>query len=341
MSTPVSTAPVAPAIKTSSGEGFWNSRVMRRFRRNPLAITGLAISLFFVLVAVFAPLIAAPKGNCLRDLGTTDTNAVYNPFGTVFWNAIVAPPSSCFNVYRLSFSSVPTPPGVDGAIFGTTSGYDIFYGVVWGTRTAFQLALLVIIPTLMIGIFVGSIAGYFGGWIDNAFMRLVDVIFAFPGLILNIVVVSILGRGLDKIALAFVLVGWASYARVIRGSILKVRALEYVDAARSLGASNPQIIFKHVLPNSLTTIFALVVLDFGTVPLSAAALSFLGIGTPEGFADWGQLISYARAFIVGPSGNPFGYWYVSFFPALVILLFGLGWSLLGDALRDALDPRET
>ena len=166
------------------------------------------------------------------------------------------------------------------------------------------------------------------------------MIFAFPGLILNIVVVSILGRGLDKVALAFVLVGWASYARVIRGTILKVRALEYVDAARSLGASNAQIIFRHVLPNSLTTVLAIVVLDFGVVPLSAAALSFLGLGTPEGFADWGQIISYARAFIVGPAGDPFGYWYVSFFPAVVILLFGLGWSLLGDALRDALDPRD-
>ncbi|NJK44273.1 MAG: ABC transporter permease [Pleurocapsa sp. SU_196_0] len=335
----VATVPQSTVTKTPR-EGFWDSRVMRRFRRNPLAITGFVISSFFVLVAVFAPLLAPPQGNCLRDLNVPENSSVYNPFGSLFWKAIVVPPNSCFSVYRISFSSVPTPPGVDGAIFGTTGGYDIFYGLVWGTRTAFQLSLLVVIPTLLIGIVVGSIAGFFGGWVDNLFMRFVDIIFAFPGLILNIVIVSILGRGLDKIALAFVLVGWASYARVVRGAILKVRALEYVDAARALGASNFQMIFKHVLPNSLTTILAIVVLDFGTVPLSAAALSFLGLGTPEGFADWGQMIAYARAFIVGPAGNPFGYWYVSFFPALVILLFGLGWSLLGDALRDALDPRE-
>jgi peptide/nickel transport system permease protein len=322
-------------------EGFMDSRVMRRFRRNKLAIVGLIISAFFVFVALFAPLLAPPQGNCLRDLGGETSASVYNPFGGTFWRAIFAPPQSCFSVNRISFSSVPTPPGVDGAILGTSAGYDIYYGLVWGARTAFQLALLVVIPTLLIGIVVGSIAGYFGGWIDNLFMRLVDVIFAFPGLILVIVIVSILGRGLDKIALALVLVGWAGYARVIRGSILKVRALEYVDAARSLGASNLGIIFKHVLPNSLTTIVAIVVLDFGTVPLSAATLSFLGLGTPEGYADWGQLISFARAFIVGPAGNPFGYWFVSFFPAITILLFGLGWSLLGDALRDALDPRET
>jgi peptide/nickel transport system permease protein len=331
--------PAAAAPKDSGG--FLNSRVMVRFRRNRLAIIGLVISAFFVLVALFAPLIAPPQGNCLRDLNVPAGSSVYNPFGEMFWKAIVAPPQSCFNVYRISFSAVPTPPGVDGAVLGTTAGYDIFYGLVWGARTAFQLALLVVVPTLLIGIIVGSIAGYFGGWVDNIFMRIVDVIFAFPGLILVIVIVSILGRGIDKIALALVLVGWASYARVVRGSILKVRALEYVDAARSLGANNLQIIFKHVLPNSLTTILAIVVLDFGTVPLQAASLSFLGLGTPEGYADWGQLISYARSFIIGPAGNPFGYWFVSFFPALTILLFGLGWSLLGDALRDALDPRET
>jgi peptide/nickel transport system permease protein len=95
-----------------------------------------------------------------------------------------------------------------------------------------------------------------------------------------------------------------------------------------------------VLPNALTTLLAIVVLDFGTIPLSAAGLSFLGLGTPPGYADWGQMIAFARTFIVGPVGNPFGYWYVTFFPAFTILLFGLGWSLLGDALRDALDPRE-
>jgi peptide/nickel transport system permease protein len=321
-------------------ETFWDSRVARRFRRNRLAIVGLIISAFFVFIAIFAPLLAPPQGNCLRDLDVPANSSVYNPFGALFWKAIVVPPASCFSVYRISFSSVPTPPGVDGAIFGTSSGYDIFYGLVWGTRTAFQLALLIVVPTILIGIVVGSIAGFFGGWVDNLLMRFVDVIFAFPGLILNIVIVSILGQGLDKIALAFVLVGWASYARVVRGEILKIRALEYVDAARALGANSFNIIFKHVLPNSLTTLIALAVLDFGTVPLSAAALSFLGLGTREGYADWGQMIAFARAFIIGPPGDPLGYWYVSFFPALIILLFGLGWSLLGDALRDALDPRE-
>jgi peptide/nickel transport system permease protein len=318
---------------------FWNSRVARRFRRNRLAIVGLIISLFFTLVALFAPLLAQPQGNCLRDLNVPAGSSVFNPAGALFWKAIFAPPASCFSINRISFSLVPTPPGPE-AVLGTSGGYDIYYGLVWGTRTAYQLALLVVIPTLLIGIVYGSVAGFFGGWIDNVLMRFVDVLLAFPGLILNIVIVSLLGKGLDKIALAFIITGWVGYARVIRGEVLKIRALEYVDAARALGASSAQQIFRHVLPNSLTTLTVLVVLDFATVPLQAAALSFLGLGTPPGYADWGQMISFARAFIVGPAGNPFGYWFVSFFPAITILLFGLGWSLLGAALRDALDPRE-
>jgi peptide/nickel transport system permease protein len=323
-----------------SQESWWNSRVMRRFRRNRLAVTGLFISLFFVLMASFAPLLAPPQGNCLRDLNVPEGSSVYNPVGALFWKAIFAPPQSCFSINRLSFSSVPTPPGVDGAVLGTTTGYDIFYGLVWGARTAFQLALMVVAATLLIGLVVGSIAGYFGGWIDNLFMRLVDIVFAFPGLILTVVIASILGKGLDKIALALIMVGWAGYARLVRGEILKTRALEFVDGARALGATDTRIIFRHVLPNSLSALIAIVVLDFATVPLSAAALSFLGLGTPPGYADWGQMVAFARPTMIGPVGQPMAYWYTWFMPGATILLFGLGWSLLGDALRDALDPRE-
>jgi peptide/nickel transport system permease protein len=332
-------APTKPAPSVVR-ESFWNSRVMRRFRRNRLAVTGFFISLCFVLIAVFAPLISPPRDNCLRDFEVPEGSSVYNPAGALFWKALFVPPQSCFAINRISFSSVPTPPGVDGAILGTTNGYDIFYGLVWGTRTAFQLALLVVAATVFIGLVVGSISGYFGGWIDNLSMRLVDIVFAFPTLILTVVIASILGKGLDKIALAFIVVGWAGYARVIRGEILKTRALEFVDGARAMGASNFQIIFRHVLPNSVTTLIALVVLDFGTVPLSAAALSFLGLGTPPGYADWGQMVAFARATMIGPVGHPLAYWFSWFFPSLILLMFGLGWSLLGDALRDALDPRE-
>lgn len=335
LSIPQQAAPAQPRE-----ESFWNSRVMRRFRRNRLAVIGFSISFAFVIIAALAPLFAAPNDNCKRDLGVAADASVYNPFQPLFWKSIFTPSQSCFEVRRISFKVTPTPPGEDGAVFGTSSGYDIYSGLIWGARTAFQLALLVVVPTLLIGLVLGTMSGFFGGLIDNIIMRVVDVVFSFPTLILTIVIVSILGKGLDKIAISFVIVGWAGYARIIRGEILKTRALEFVDGARALGASNARLMFRHVIPNSLTTLVALVVLDFGTIPLSAAALSFLGLGTPPGYADWGQMIAFARSYIVGPPGNPWGYWYVWFFPALTILLFGMGWSLLGDALRDALDPRE-
>jgi peptide/nickel transport system permease protein len=329
-------------------ETFWNRRWVRRFRRNHLAIAGLAIVVLFALTAAFAPLLAPPQGNCLRDLNVSEGTSVYNPVQPLFWKALFTPPASCFSIVRVGFSPIPTPPGQGlfpgeggGPILGTINGYDIFYGIVWGTRTAFTLAFLVIIPTLIIGILLGSTSGYFGGWIDNVLMRATDVVFAFPGLVLTIVLVSLFGQGLTNIAIALVLVGWGGYARILRGEILRVRQLEYVDAARALGTSSPRIILKHVLPNSLTGLTVQATLDMGSIVLTAAALSFIGLGTPMGYADWGQLISFARAWIQGPPGQPFLYWYVSFFPGITILMFGLGWNLLGDALRDALDPRET
>jgi len=213
-------------------------------------------------------------------------------------------------------------------LLGTSSGYDVFYGLVWGTRTALRLALV-----------VGAVSGYFGGVADNVIQRVLEVIFAFPSFVLIMVITTLLGPSLEHVILAFVRVGWAGYARVVRGEVLRVRALDFVEGARALGASHTCIILRHILPNSLTAATVVAVLDLGSVPLSAAALSFPGIGLPVGYADWGQLVAFARSWIQGPPGNPLGYWYVSFFPALTIELFGLGWDLLGDAVRDALDLR--
>jgi peptide/nickel transport system permease protein len=125
----------------------------------------------------------------------------------------------------------------------------------------------------------------------------------------------------------------------MRGEVLRVRFLEYVEGARALGANDARIILRHVLPNSLTIIGAQVALDFGSVVLAAAGLSFIGLGAPIGFADWGQLVNFSQAFIIGPPGQPWAYWFVSFFPGLTMFLWGLGWNFLGDALRDALDPK--
>ncbi|MDX2007417.1 MAG: ABC transporter permease [Meiothermus sp.] len=346
----VSSKHTDPDALSARPSSFWQDRRVRRFRRNRLAVFGFITVVFFLLIAVFAPLLAPPPAvgnNCLRDLGGSSSTEVYNPTSAVFWKAMFFPPASCYLTARVNFSQQPTPPlasvqsdaGELRPIMGTSSGYDIWYGLIWGTRTALLLAVSVVFAQLLIGIALGGISGYYGGWVDNLIQRIIDVIFAFPSLVLVIVFTTLLGKSLPNVIIAFVMVGWAGYARIVRAEVLKVRSLEFVDGARALGASDLRIIFRHVLPNALTALLAIVVLDLGSVPLSAAALSFLGIGLPPGYADWGQIINSARAWLQGPPGQPWAYWYVSFFPAFTIILFGLGWNLLGDALRDALDPR--
>ncbi|WP_407569360.1 ABC transporter permease [Deinococcus altitudinis] len=321
-------APRAP----SRFQEFWKSRPVAKLRRNKLAVAGLFITLLFFLTAVFAPLIAKPAGNCLRDLNMTSANQVYNPLGAPFWKAIFVPPASCYQTQRDSFSPIPVPPN-PGAYFGTSNGYDIFYGLVWGTRTMLKLGLVIVGITLITGMIIGSISGYYGGWLDNIIQRFIDILFSFPGIILNVVLITILGRSIGTIILAFTVTGWAGYARLIRGEVLRTRKLEYVDGARSLGANDLRMISKHVIPNSITPLLTTAILDLGTIPLSIAALSFLGIGLPDGYTDWGQIMNYARSWLDGP------YWYVTVFPAAFIILFSLGWNLFGDAVRDAFDPR--
>jgi peptide/nickel transport system permease protein len=280
-------------------------------KKNPLSIVGLVLIIIFAIIAIFAPLIApTPEGQ---------------------FNAYMIP--------RDGYASTPEPPS-DEHIFGTTQGqYDIFYGVIWGTRTAFQIGLIVMGAVLLIGIFLGSIAGYFGGIIDEIIMRITDVFLAFPPLILAMAVTVALGPGIQSVMTAIIIVSWPSYARVIRGDILAIREEDYVEASRSVGSSHLRVILRHVLPNSIYPIFIMASLDIGAVVLTAAALSFLGLGVPEGYADWGQMISFARNWIVGTPSNAFAYWHTVWIPGLFIFFFVMGWNLLGDSLRDILDPR--
>jgi peptide/nickel transport system permease protein len=327
-------------------KGWWHSKAMKRFRRSPLGIIGFIILVFFVVIAVFAAQLTSSqlinyRNNCVRDLGLSrETVAdIRNPTKAVFWRSIVAPPASCFSIPRASYSEVPSPPS-EKSILGTASGgYDIYYGLIWGTRTAFYAAVTVTGLGIIIGIIIGSIAGFFGGWIDNLLMRTIDVIYAIPGLILSMVILTVLGQSLTNVVIALSLFSWAGYARFLRGEILRVRNLEFVDGARALGARNFRLMFKHVLPNSIGSLLILASLDIGAVVLSVAALSFLGLGAPEGFADWGQMINFARGWLTGLPGQPFAYWYVVFWPSFIIVLFVLGWNLLGDAIRDVLDVR--
>lgn len=285
--------------------------MLYQLRRNPLSIIGIIIILAFILIAIFAPLLAPPPE------GHRDS----------------------YMIPRYGYSPTPNPPDAEH-LFGTTEGqYDIFYGVIWGTRSAFRVGLIVIGAVLAVGIVLGSLAGYFGGVIDEVIMRITDIFMAFPGLILAMAITVALGPSLNSVIMALIIVSWPSYTRLIRGDILAVREEDFVEAARGIGSSHARVIILHILPNSIYPTLIMASLDIGAVVLSAAALSFLGVGAPQGYADWGQMIQFARNWIVGPTGDPFAYWHTVVIPGLFILFFVLGWNLLGDAFRDILDPR--
>lgn len=286
-------------------------KALRYLLRNPMSLLGVVILLAFVLIAIFAPVLAPPQ-----DFQMT-------PYDTP----------------RSGFLATPQPPSPE-AIFGTTEGqYDIYYAVVWGTRTAFKIGLGVVIISVLIGTLVGAVAAYYGGLLDEVLMRIVDVFMAVPFLIAAMVLTALLGKGIIPITIALTTFGWMGYARVVRSEILRIREMDYIHAARSYGASDLRLIVLHILPNAFFSVLVLATMATGSMVLTASALSFLGVGTEEGYADWGQFISYSRNWIVGQPGNPFQYWYTLAFPGAAIFLFVLAWNLVGDTLRDILDPR--
>lgn len=283
---------------------------LRKIRDNPLSLIGLSILFVYILIAIFAPILAPPEN-----------------------------PEDPYIIPRDGYGQTPKPPSEEH-IFGTTQGqYDIYYGVIWGTRTAFRIGIIVVGSTIVIGVTLGSIAGYYGGWIDEAIMRLVDVVIAFPAIILAIVIATLFGQNLTMVMAALVIAWWPYPARLIRGEILSVREEDYVEAARAIGGSDFRIITRHVLPNSIYPVIVMGTLDMGAMVITAAALSFLGLGAPVGFADWGGLLNLARNWIVATTGAPFKYWYTHIFPGIFIFLYVLGWMLLSDAFRDIMDPR--
>jgi peptide/nickel transport system permease protein len=287
------------------------SDVTRRMRRNPLSIVGFLLLVMFVAVAVMAPVLAPPSERS-RDP---------------------------YLIPHEGFGTDPQPPRW-GHILGTTEGqFDLYYGIVWGTRTALRVSLVVIVLSVILGLVLGGLAGFYSGRLDEVIMRVTDIFLAFPGLVLAVVVVAVLGRSLDNVMIAIALVNWPTYARLLRGDILAIRGRDFVEAARAMGAGDLRILFRHVIPNAIYPFLVYSSLDMGLVVITAAALSFLGLGAEVGYADWGMLINLSRNWIIGTAGNPFTYWYVLVFPGAAISLFVLGWNLLGDSFRDILDPR--
>jgi peptide/nickel transport system permease protein len=302
-------SPIATAATAAPSERRRPSIVWVVFSR-PVALTAASVIAAFVLLAVSAPLLAPSRTG--RDP---------------------------YLIPTVGFEMAPHPPSV-GHPFGTTEDqFDLYYGIVWGTRTVFKVTLTVIGASVLIGLVLGSVAGYCGGLVDEAVMRFTDIFLAFPGLVLAVVIVALLGKGLDKVVLAIAAVNWPTYARLMRGETLTVKGEEFVTAARTMGASDLRIILRHIVPNAFFPFFVYGSLDMGNVVITSAALSFLGLGTEIGYADWGQLIALSRRWILGSPGHAFQFWYTIIYPAAAITLFVLAWNILGDAIRDVLDPR--
>ena len=225
-------------------------------------------------------------------------------------------------------------------ILGTTSQqYDILYGVVWGIRTALKTGVIIELITLAIGIIVGAFSAYFGGKIYNVIMRIVDVfltlLFILAALILAAVLMPRLGRSVLPTVIALITFGWMGYARMIRSDILSIKEREFVLAARVIGVNDFRILYKHIIPNAIFLTLVIASMDIGTYVLSFAALSFLGIGAEVGYADWGQMLAFARDWNTALDQ----YWYIVVYPGLALILFVLAWNLLGNAVRDIMDPR--
>ena len=280
-------------------------RLLALFQRlvsNPTTVLGLVIIGLMLGMAIFAPWIAEPN--------TPDPYQMPRDWG-----------------------AVRKPPGTPGHWLGTTNeGGDVLYGIVWGSRTSLQLSLIVVSSTMVIGTIVGSIAGLLGGWVDELLMRIVDVFLSIPELIFALAIAAVLGPSFANIIFALSVVLWVKYARIMRAQVMQIKANDYVDAARVIGDSKLNIYLRDILPNAVTPVTVQATLDMGNVVLIGATLSFIGL-SEAGIAEWGVLVSEGQAGIAS------GRWWASTFPGLLIFLWALAFNLVGDGLRDALDPR--
>jgi peptide/nickel transport system permease protein len=282
----------------------------KRFLSNPLTIIGLVIIIGFAFLAIFAP--------------------------------VLAPPPNADNPYEMphdGWTTAPSPPSAEHPFGTLEQQYDILYGIIWGARNAFRVGLFVVAVNLAMGLVLGSLAGYFGGLVDEIIMRIADIFYSIPFLVMAMALVVALGRGVESIVITLIVLLWPTYTRVLRSEILAVRERDFVQAARACGSGHLKIIVKHILPNSIYSVLIVASMQIGVTVIAAATLSFLGLGAEIGYADWGQMVSSARNWIIGPADNRLAYWFVVFIPGAAIALFVLGWNLLGDAARDVFDPR--
>ncbi|MFC4246097.1 ABC transporter permease [Natribaculum luteum] len=282
---------------------------------NRLALLGLGIILLIVVVAVQARLFLDLEAITATQLGTNPS--MEGPCGERSAIAAIQSAGSCAH-----------PMGTD------IQGRDIFDRVRYGAWLALKYGTITVAASTALGVGLGTIAAYYGGWIDNLIMRTMDVLLAFPSLLLALALVAIFGAGLWKAVIALTLVYTPRFARVVRGAALKVLEDEYIEATVSLGARDRRVILRHVLPNAIAPITVQSTLNYGLAIIDIAALSFLGFGATAGTPSWGLMLSNGVE-----QGLLSGHWWWSFFPGLLLALTVLGFNLLGDGMRDALDPR--
>jgi peptide/nickel transport system permease protein len=290
-------------------ESLWR-QAQHAFFRQRAAVIGLVIIVLLALTAIFAPLIAPYDPNQVL-IGVEDVQRR-------------APP--CIHLLGCPAAQPQHLMGIDGNV------RDEFSRIVYGTRVSFTIGFLTVGFAILVGVILGAIAGYAGGGTDNIIMRVLDVLLAFPSLLLAIAIVSVLGPGLINAMLAIAIVSIPAYARVMRASVLAAKQEDYVVAARVLGVSPIWILFRHIMPNAITPLIVQGTLGIGTAILETAALSFLGLGAQPPTAEWGSMLSAER-------NQVFSAPHLVFFPGLAIMINVLGFNLLGDGLRDALDPR--
>ncbi|CAB49658.1 ABC transporter permease [Pyrococcus abyssi] len=314
--------------------------------RSPPALIGLFIVIIFILVGIFGPFLAPWKYNFFPTLYTSHYDNVY-----------LAPPGSKAVLEYYNNATIYYPLGADHY------GRDLLSLLLQGARTSFVISIIVIMFGVPLGIILGLVAGYYGGKVDELIMRLTDMFLSFPALILAIAFSAVLPDRLqafisshpviEKIVLAIfaldvreagnlgrllavivamIIVWWPGYARITRGSTLTEREKLYVEAARAIGLPTRTILFRHILPNIIGPILVYITLDFGGVVLMEAGLSFLGLGATPPIADWGRIVYDGAQYFPRC-------WWLVFYPGLVVLLTALGWNLLGDGLRDILDPK--
>ena len=278
------------------------AEALLRLRKNKIAVAGLIIICVFLIMALFAPFIA-PHDPLEQSL--------YDKLKPPFW---------------AEKGDWKYPLGTDDF------GRDLLSRIIYGSRISMIVGVVAVAIALFFGTLAGAVAGFYGGRIDNLIMRLMDILLAFPPILLAIVIVAFMGPSLRNAMVAIGVVNIPRYARLVRGSVMEEYSKDYVQGARALGARDPRLIFVHILPNCLAPLIVQTTLGFASAILEAAALSFLGLGAQPPTPEWGAMLANGRALILRA-------WWAVTFPGIMILLAVLGFNLLGDGLRDALDPR--